>query len=340
MNAMRPWMHESRLASHLSAQRSIGRARTPVTPTYPGSQLHQPPEDLARLDKIVVALHELRARLANSEELSGYIYQLLRFLMDLKNDSPLQAPDVAFERLQQLRSWLFWLPPALFRPHESDHAAFAVLAHFFAVAIALDPLFPEIGGSYLGTMSVAPIEEMRRILIQRMTSNPQDTNAQMALALIEAPVRMVSEYKARQQYQIQQSEAYRASPRSPYAVPSMPLASTPELPPAGLFNNSPMQSPSSLSVPTTPYFQTQPHGRSMSQYTSSTPGLRAQTMGERSMSFNSPLGSSATTLAYHDRGFNSDDQMASGGGFHRETDTAFQPYGANTGFVTPEQIWT
>ena len=344
MNAMRPWMHESRLASYLSSQRSIGRSRTPVTPTFPGSQLHQPPENVVRLDRVASALLELRSRLGNNEELSHLVTELLQFLQQVRDDMPLQAPEEAFERLQQLRAWLFWLPPAMFRPHEPDHGAFAVLAHFFAVALALDPLFPEIGGAYLGSMSIPPIEEMRRILLARAAVHPQqETNSQIALALMETPIQMVSEYKARQQYQAQQSEAYRNSPRTPYAVPSMPLQSTPELPPAGLFSNqSPLQSPGNLSVPGSPYFASAAHGRSMSQYTSTTSGLRAPMLGERSMSYQSPLGSNqVSAYAGHDRGFESDDAMIAGGGFHRESNVAaFHPYGADTGFVAPAQLWT
>ena len=343
MNAMRPWMHESRVASYVLSQRSIGRARTPVTPTFPGSQLHQPPENVARLDRVASALQELRSRLGNNEELSRLVTQLLQFLQQLQDDMPIPAPDEAFERLQQLRSWLFWLPPAMFRPHEPDHGAFAVLAHFFAVALALDLLFPEIGGAYLGSLSIPPIEEMRRILLARAAVHPQqETNSQIALALMETPTQMAGEYKARQQHQAQQNEGYRSSPRTQYAVPSMPLASTPELPPAGLFSHqSPLQSPGNLSVPSSPYFPSAVHGRSTSQYTSTTSAPRAPMPGERSMSFQSPLGSSQIS-AYdgHDRNYESDDALAAGGGFHGDNMAAFHPYGASSGFVAPEQLWT
>jgi hypothetical protein len=142
-------------------------------------------------------------------------------------------------------------------------------------------------------MSVAPVEEMRRILLARTTVPAQESGAQIALALMETPVQMCSEYKAKQQYlasqqqQQQQSEQYRGSPRREFAGPA--LASTPELPPANLFNStSPMQSPGNLGVPASPYFSggTQ-HSRSMSQFgPNRSPGLRPQVMAEqRSQSF-------------------------------------------------------
>jgi hypothetical protein len=369
INAMRPWMQESRLAPHLLAQRSINRARTPVTPTFSSSnpQLQHRPEDLARLDRVTTALHDLRARLANNDDLSRRVLQLLTFLQQLREDFPLQAPEEAFERLQQLRSWLFWLPPAMFRPQEgiSDQGAFAVLAHFFAVALALDPLFPEIGGAYLGSMSVPPVEEMRRILLTRTTAHPQESGAQIALALMETPVQMCGEYKARQQYmasqqqqqqqQQQQGEAWKGpgtglggSPRREFAGPA--LTSTPELPPASLFGNShsPMQSPGNLNVPGSPYFGTQPqHSRSMSQFgPNRSPGLRPQVMAEqRSHSFNSPLGNSSTAASYGDDVKQEHMEFPGGGGgvwrgAENAQTLAFHPYGAGTGFVAPAQLWT
>jgi hypothetical protein len=348
---MRPWMQESRLAPHLLAQRSITRARTPVTPTFSSSNPspHHRPEELARLDRVTAALHDLRARLATNAELSRHVVQLLTFLQQLREDFPLQAPEEAFERLQQLRSWLFWLPPAMFRPQEgiSDQGAFAVLAHFFAVALALDPLFPEIGGAYLGSMSVPPVEEMRRILLAR---GPQDSGAQIALALMETPVQMCGEYKARQQYlasqqQQQQGEAWKVSgpghesPRREFAGPA--LASTPEQPPANLFNtnHSPMQSPGSLNVPGSPYFGTQQHPRSMSQFgqPNRSPGpMRPQMVAEQRSHTFSPLSSPA---AYES--IKQEHEFPGGGGVWRpEAQATFHPYGASTGFVAPAQLWT
>ena len=361
---MRPWMQESRLAPHLVAQRSINRSRTPVTPTtYNASNpslIHRA-EEIARLDRVTAALHDLHAPLANNDDLSHRVLELLNFLGQLREDFPLQAPEEAFERLQQLRSWLFWLPPAMFRPQEgiSDQGAFAVLSHFFAVALALDPLFPEIGGAYLGSMSVPPVEEMRRILLARTNAHPQESGAQIALALMETPVQMCAEYQARQQYptsqQSPQNEAWRGgSPRRDFAVPSMaPLASTPELPRADLYggqNHSPMQSPSNLNVPGSPYFGTQhqhhqhhqhqQHSRSISQFgPSRSPGLRPQQMTERSHSFQSPLRSSPTMAAYDGGG--GDEGGAHGHIWRPEAQTgAFHPYGAGTGFVAPAQLWT
>ena len=335
---MRPWVHESKLASYLRAQRSLSQSRTPATPGLPGNSR---PEDLARLDRAISALFELQGRLANNPEMLEWVKQLLRFLQQLRHDFPLQAPEEAFERLQQLRSWLFWLPPAILRPDGSDHGAFAVVAHYFAIAMALDPLFPEIGGAYLGAMSVAPVEEIRRILLTRGSSHPTDAQNQIALALMESPWQMVNEYKNRQQQLAEQSMIQSGAPRSPYAMPTRPLASTPDLPPAALFHNSPMHSPATatLSVPSSPYFAAPTHGRSMSQFVPQhhSPALRPQSMAERSQSFHSPLGMSQAAYpgSYLPQQHENDWIKQEG---YREH-IAFEANNT-TGFVVPAQLWT
>jgi hypothetical protein len=57
----------------------------------------------------------------------------------------------------------------------------AVLSQFFAVALALEPLFAEIEGAYLGTMVVPPIEEMRRIFLARETTQTLIPDTQLAM---------------------------------------------------------------------------------------------------------------------------------------------------------------
>jgi hypothetical protein len=67
----------------------------------------------------------------------------------------------------------------MLRGQGSDMILLAVLSQFFAVALALEPLFAEIEGAYLGTMVVPPIEEMRRIFLARETKlamDPDPTN--------------------------------------------------------------------------------------------------------------------------------------------------------------------
>jgi hypothetical protein len=335
---MRPWIHESEIADYIESQRSVAGARTPVTPNFPQAQPRN--EDLARLDQATASLHDLRSRLTNSAELSNLISQLLIFLQDLRRDFPLQAPEEAFNRLQELRSWLFWLPPALFRPEESDLGALALLSHFFGVALALDPLFPEIGGSYLGAMSVTPIEEMQRVLLARRAAHPQETGVITALGLMEVPLRTVSSYKAKQHFLAQRSQSFQASPHSPYAVPVSQSASSPETMPQSIYAQSPMQSPGHHPSHGSPYVTPgsgSSGARRTSGYFDAVPKATTQPLEESGYLYSysgPPLGSNVGYTSGHQR---MDSHRIPSTGY--ET-SAYQGYGIDSGFVSPTELWT
>ncbi len=335
---MRPWIHESEIANYIESQRSVAGARTPVTPNFPQTQPRT--EDLTRLDQATAALHDLRARLTNSGELSNLISRLLVFLQDLRRDFPLQAPEEAFERLQELRAWLFWLPPALFRPEESDLGAMAVLSHFFGVALALDPLFPEIGGSYLGSMSVTPIEDMQRVLLARRAAHPEESGVLTALSLMEVPLRTVSSYKAKQHFLAQRSQSYQASPHSPYAAPVSQSASAPEDMPHQLYTHSPMQSPRPHASQGSPYViprsSSSGTGR-VSGYFDAAPKALSQSIEDCGYLYSysgPPLGSNVGYSTAHQR---MESHRIPSSGYEAAT---YQPYGIDTGFVSPTELWT
>lgn len=331
-------MHESEVANYIEAQRSLAGARTPVTPSFP--QTSPRTEDLARLDEATAALHDLRARLTNSTELSNLISRLLAFLQELRRDFPLQAPEEAFERLQELRLWLFWLPTALLRPDESDLGPMAVLSHFFGVALALDPLFPEIGGSYLGSMSVTPIEDMQRVLLARQAAHPQESGVLTALSLMEVPLRTVSGYKAKQHFLAQRSQSYQASPHSPYAAPISQSAPSPEAMSHSLYAHSPMQSPQSHPLQGSPYI-TPGSGSSgaprTSGYFDTVQKGRSQSIEDSNYQYSysgPPLGSNVGYAPSHQ---SMDSHRIASGGYEA---VAFHPYGIGSGFVSPTELWT
>lgn len=352
---MRPWIHESELALYIEGQRSVARARTPVTPTFSGHQSQPHPDDLSRLHQAVQGLNDLRLRLANNQELLEYVQELISYVQQIQQDFPLQAPDAAFARLQTMRSWLFWLPPQLFRPDASDVGAVAVMSHFYSTALALEPLFPEIGGAYLGSLSVSPIEKMHQMLLSRRSSHPQETGLQVALDLMQGPVQMASLYASRNPQSamaqaMSDARTYRQSSHSPYMHPQLSLAHTPaEVVPHGtLYSNSPMQSPGSLRVPGpgSPYFPTVPSQNSPAMSRSDTASSRPSLLStERSSgsilsSTGSSLASSFPTPLSEHQNYTFTSDM----GYYEATPfapgTSYVPPPHQTRFVTPsELIW-
>ncbi|OAX78570.1 hypothetical protein ACJ72_07121 [Emergomyces africanus] len=258
LNSMQPWWkEESELARFMDSQRAFRSARTPVTPSYPGAMGQFQDEDLMRLDRVLGSLLNIHQRLSHNQEHYQRVTDLLHFVQQLRDDMPVQSPDRAFERLQPLRTWLFWLPPALLRGGETDLGALAVLSQFFGVALALEPIFPEIGGSYLGTMAVLPIEDIRRILHSRKSSQPFAPEIQLALSLMELPCEIVAEYRSRLQWSPRSSfDTYSPGSHSPYqGLPNLHLSSTSPSTGSGYsaYTTSPLHSPLTPAIVASPY---------------------------------------------------------------------------------------
>ena len=343
MNAMRPWAHESDLARYIDSQRAIFSARTPSTPTMPNSQRRVAREDIGQIEQISTALHNLRLRLSNAEELADHAGRLIEYLQKLQADLPIPGPEQAFGRLQPLRDLIFWLPSLVLRAGESDLAALTLLAHLYASALAVEPLFPEIGGAYLGSMSIQPLDRILDILRTRRSTQPHDSSIQVALSLVDVPIQIITAYRIRQQRQSSQAmEAYGHSPQgSPYTSPQMQLTSTSDVPPSALYSPSPLQSPQNLVVPVASFFRL---ASSPAEARREPPMARAHSMSEANLGSGGG-GLHAMQMVYppvqqHAR--SSHEMSSTRMDYFGQIQAPYHPYGSvnmNTRFVTPSQLW-
>lgn len=335
---MRPWFHKSELANYLEGQRSLCLTGLPSPPAVPSHSTQLPPEELRKLDQMTTSLHNLRLRLANDEELTGHVDHVTTYLQQIRQDLPLQAPEKAFDRMQHLRSLLFWLPPAILRAGEPDLGSITMLCHFYAVALVLEPLFPEIGGAYLGGLSVGPIEYMQEMLQRRKSSLSQDNGLQVALGLIETPVQIAAAYRASKRQLGSSADLYQRSPQSsPFVSPHLQLASTPDIPPTSGYSHPPLQSPRGHQLPGTSYFASSggpSHARE--------PHILRST-GERQLSVGSPLSHVSFVQQDSPGSHPMGHSIASGVDYYGQSAyQQSQPYSvADSRFVnTPSSVWT
>ncbi|RMZ89587.1 hypothetical protein DV736_g3198, partial [Chaetothyriales sp. CBS 134916] len=335
MNAMRPWAHESDLARYLNFQRSMARGRTPSTPTFPTPAMPMSNEHFRRVEEMMAELHNLKLRLGNNEELAEHTGRLLEYLRQLQQSFPISAPEQAFIRLQPLREFIFWLPPLILRAGESDLGPFTVLSHLYATALILEPLFPEIGGAYFGEMCLAPLEKIHDILRTRRNSQPQASDFQVALSLVEVPMQIVSMYRSRQGPMFTSADGYRSSPHaSPYMSPHMQME-PPGEPGAAIYTQSPHHTPGSISIQSGSYFPSaaaEPAGRRDS------PSLRTQSMSERILhtggTYSLPVANGGQRASI--------DATSRPDYYYPQSQVPYQYHGAmgmNTRFVTPSQLW-
>ncbi|KAL2802485.1 hypothetical protein BJX63DRAFT_113919 [Aspergillus granulosus] len=227
------WKQGSELALYLDNQRYL--ANPPVLAGYRFQD-----EDLANLDHTIMTLQTVQKRVAHNHEHYRRLGELLEFVRQIQRDILSLTAEQAFERVQPLRQWLFWLPPAMLRGGDGDTGALAILAQFFAVGVALDTLFPDLGGAYLGPLSVGPIDEIYRTIYSRNAATPYNPDVQLAMSLMDLPRHLASQYRARGQWSPRPSDYYSPSPPSPFqTIQDYRLASS--------------SSPSSTSAPYTPY---------------------------------------------------------------------------------------
>lgn len=196
MSAMRGWMHQPELARFLDSQRTLARTRMPTTPSITGLPTQQTNnEDIQRLDRCVGALHNLRLRLSSYPELVEHVDGVLEYVEKLQQEYPFQNPARSFEHLIQLRATIFWTPSHVLLPDESDVGALAMIAHFYALALVLEPLFPEIGGLYLGNMCLEPLEKICQTIQARSAAEPHNATLQTALSMLEVPTHTAQFYR-------------------------------------------------------------------------------------------------------------------------------------------------
>lgn len=105
------------------------------------------------------------------------------FLQRVRQMIPAQTPEQDFECIQTLKEWAFWLPPALLREGESDLDALTILAQFFGVSVALGGAFRDVGGAYLMTLCIGPLEDIHQIILSQNSANQFTRDTELALTL-------------------------------------------------------------------------------------------------------------------------------------------------------------
>ncbi|KAJ5167318.1 uncharacterized protein N7482_006099 [Penicillium canariense] len=242
------WKHESEIVQFIDNQHALSAADIPVSFD----------EDLRQLDQTIHALQISQKRVSHHAEHSQRLGELIDFVQKFRKEFPTQTSEQAFERIQILRQWLFWLPPSLLRNGETELSALSILSQFFAVGIAIDRFYPEMGGSYLGALSIGPIEETYRILGAHSATDPFNAELRLAMTLMDLPRHSVARYRSRLAWSPRPSvEHYSPGPPSPYHglhEYSIPSSSSPaSASPSYAAYTPPLQSPPAVTVAGSPF---------------------------------------------------------------------------------------
>lgn len=195
IEAMEPWKHESQFGDFIAESSTF-----PTAPPSPG-QDHRPtqprPEDLEAYQSTLEQIQKVESHLKHHKEDTTQIQHLIGFLRGSRKISPTLSIAQQFERLQPLRTWLFWMPVNYLQNYHGSPNSLVVIAHLYTVALLMERLFPEIGAAYFGSLTIGPVEEIARRLMSINLSSSIKGELQTPLTLMEFPIDTVSEFRSR-----------------------------------------------------------------------------------------------------------------------------------------------
>ena len=218
IDAMQPWKNESQFGDFIAEQSTFPTA--PPSPAPGSKKLSNPRKaDLDSLQRAYAQLQKVETHLKQNGEDVKAIQQLMAFVRGIRKVSPSHTVAQRFEMLNPLRAWLFWLPVMFLQQTRGSPSALTILAHYYTVALVVEPLFPEVGAAYFGSLSLGPIEEIARRLFSINVSQISDADLQTPLNLMEYPIDMVSKFRHRMGWvQPERTASFPSFPSTTYRI--------------------------------------------------------------------------------------------------------------------------
>jgi hypothetical protein len=218
---MQPWRHESLFADYIAEHTPMPNRHFMNPINTPMSQDTRR-EHLNALTDIHASLQRLQPYLSQHDQETKWVDQLKGYLDRLRASSQPQTPEEQFNQLYALRKWLFWVPISLLAAKRGDVNVLVVLAHFYATALALEPMFPDVASVFVADLSLRPLEDIIQT-VQGYQDPRFDSRIQTMSYLVQFPVDMVSSYKARREWARQQTTNVSPIQQSSYALETINL---------------------------------------------------------------------------------------------------------------------
>ncbi|KAF2196378.1 hypothetical protein GQ43DRAFT_259724 [Delitschia confertaspora ATCC 74209] len=219
IQAMQPWQHESIFEEYI-VRHSPMTHKNLLDPI--GSPISQEArrEHLAIITDIHHHLQRLQHHLSRYDQEGKWVDQLRGYIERLRSSNPPQTAEEQFSQLYALRKWLFWVPISLLASKRNDITVMVVLGHFYATALAIEPMFPDIGAVFCADLALQPLHEIVQI-VSPYQDPSYDTHTQTVSYLIKFPADMAISYQTRKEWLRQQ--ALDAEQQSPYGLDTLNL---------------------------------------------------------------------------------------------------------------------
>lgn len=147
----------------------------------------------AVLKRMNVALHQLRSHLIARPVETHWVTQFIELIQRLQLSEAAKTAEEQFNHLYVLRKWIFWLPVHLLQEGPVDMLKLSVIAHLYAIALGLGPIFPRLGAELCGDNAAPALLHV----LSRMRAMHTEMAYFDVTPLIEFPEAALSEFNAR-----------------------------------------------------------------------------------------------------------------------------------------------
>jgi hypothetical protein len=218
---MQSWRHESMFADYISEHSPMPNKNF-MNPISSPTSHEARKEHLNVLTDIHGSLQRLQPYLSRHDQESKWVDQLKGYVERLRASSSPQTAAEQYNQLYALRKWLFWVPISLLAAKRGDVTVLVVLAHFYATAVALEPMYPDVGSVFCAQLSLQPLQEI--IQVAQGYQDPRyDPRTQAISYLIQFPNDMAQSYKSRRDWARQQVGETSPVQQSPYGLETLNL---------------------------------------------------------------------------------------------------------------------
>ena len=193
VQAMQDWKHESDFAEYMG---EFDLVRAPQQHRF----IAGPEESKQILHQAHIALQLLEPFVRGKEDETRALEDLTAVVRTLMALAPFTSEEQQFELIHPLRAWIFFLPVSFLRKMKHDPNVMVLMANFYGLLLAIEPLFPGVGSSYFGAISVAPIEEIQRLVAVRRNKaheDPSVDNWDWISRAMSFPLEQAASFKAR-----------------------------------------------------------------------------------------------------------------------------------------------
>ncbi|KAK4556859.1 hypothetical protein LTR86_005839 [Recurvomyces mirabilis] len=159
--------------------------------TRPGLLSRDQRPDFAQIES---ALNALKSYMQPSLELRQAVQELVVFVDNLGRLPSDAGIDTQLKMIYPLRWWFRFIPTSFLQPQTTDPWVMVVVAFYYLIALAIDPIMPALGVAYFTEAKAVMIETIGHFL-ESAADVPLDTAVITPYSMTEMPRSWAREYK-------------------------------------------------------------------------------------------------------------------------------------------------